>query len=80
MEENRTDGRRRLSDADVAGIRRKYAQEGISLRALARRYGVDKNTIARLVSDHRREWERAYHAYRRVARSGAKPREGRREH
>lgn len=47
-------GRRRLSDAEVLEIRRRYAMGGVSQYALAPEYGVSRSTIADVVS--RKNW------------------------
>lgn len=43
-----------LSDADVDAMRREYAEGGISLRGLGKRYGVDKSTVHAVVTNKRR--------------------------
>lgn len=54
------DRRRKLTDADVAEIRRLYAAGLGSYRSLADRFGVSKDTICRLVNPAREEALREY--------------------
>lgn len=54
------DRRRKLTDAEIAEIRKLYAAGQGSYRSLADRYHVSKDTIARLVNPAREEWLRQY--------------------
>lgn len=54
------DRRRKLTDAEIAEIRKLYEEGRGSYRSLADRYRVSKDTIARLVSPARQEWLRQY--------------------
>lgn len=54
------DRRRKLSDTDIAEIRKLYESGDGSYRSLADRYHVSKDTIARLVNPARAEWVRQY--------------------
>lgn len=54
------DRRRKLTETDVAEIRKLYEEGRGSYRSLADRYNVSKDTIARLVSPAREEWLRQY--------------------
>lgn len=54
------DRRRKLTDAEIAEIRKRYEAGQGSYRSLADRYHVSKDTIARLVNPARQEWLRQY--------------------
>lgn len=43
----------KLTDADVAEIRRRYAAGGVRMRALGAEYGVDHSHISDIVNGHR---------------------------